>query len=96
MANAYAVSLPAMMELTREPAGLPLLLLLRSVVTETTVSPVRGKEFAHQALLVSGDVGPERWQAIVTLIRKRYRYDQFPLYEQTARGWRAVRQAAHG
>ena len=87
----YAINIPAMMGLTREPSGLPLLLLLRSIVTETVVSPIKGKEFAHQAFLVSEEVSEERWNAIVTLIRKKYSYNRFPLYRRTARGWKTVR-----
>jgi hypothetical protein len=79
------------MELTREPTGLPLLLLLRGIVTEQTVCPIPGKDISHQAVIVREDVSAERWQAIVKLIRTKYRYQQFPLYEKTARGWKTVR-----
>ena len=87
----YAVSLSAMLELTREPSGLPLLMLLRGIVTEQVIEPFPEKAFAHQGLLVRGDVEPEQWQAIVKLIRNKYRYDQFPIYEKGARGWKTVR-----
>jgi len=80
-----------MMELTRDPRGLALLLLLKSIVTETAVWPVRGKEWGHQAFLVADDVSAERWEAIVKIIRKKFRYDQFPLYERAGSGWKAVR-----
>ena len=87
----YAVSLSAMLELTRDPEGLPLLLLLRGVVTDKRVEPFPAKAFAHQGVLVREDVEPERWQAIVKLIRKKLRYDQFPIYERGKRGWKTVR-----
>ena len=89
--GSYAVSITAMMELTREPAGLPLLLLLKGIVTETVIWPVRDKEWAHQAFLVSDEVTAERWEAIVALIRGKFRYAQFPLYEKGARGWKTIR-----
>jgi hypothetical protein len=90
----YAVSLPAMLELTREPTGLPLLVLLQSIVTETVIFPIPGKDFAHQALLVRDDIPPQRWSAVVALIRKRYRYNQFPLYENPAgKRWKTIRSA---
>ena len=87
----YAVSLVAMMELTRDSTGLPLLMLLQQVVTERVVEPFPEKAFAHQGLLIREDVEPERCQAIVKLIRKRFRYDQFPIYEKGPRGWKTVR-----
>ena len=89
--GSYAVSLSAMMELTRDPTGLPLLMLLRGVVTEQVVEPFPEKAFAHQGLLVREDIEPERWQAIVKLIRRKFRYDQFPIYEKGKRGWKTVR-----
>ena len=87
----YAVHLAGMLELTRRPANLPLLLLLRGVVTETVVRP-RGEEtWGHDALLLRDDVTPERWGAIVKLIRGKFRYHEFPLYEKGQRGWRTIR-----
>ena len=87
----YAVSLVGMMELTRDPTGLPLLMLLNDVVTDKRVEPFPEKAFAHQGLIVREDVDPERWQAIVKLIRSKFRYDQFPIYEKGKRGWKTVR-----
>ena len=88
----YAVSLTAVMELAREPSGLPLLLLLRDVVTEQVVEPFPTKPFAHQGLLIRPDVPIERIEAIVKLIRQRYRYSQFPIYRKGIRGgWKTVR-----
>jgi len=86
-----AVSLTGMLELTRNPSGLPLLMLLRDIVTEETVEPFPERAFAHQGLLVREDITPERWQAIVKLIRKQLKYHQFPIYEKGTRGWKTVR-----
>jgi hypothetical protein len=88
----YAVNLIAMAELTRDIENLPLLLLLRNVVLVRgpTVKTLRG--IGHEALLVKDDVTAERWNALVLLIRKKFRYAEFPLYEKKLRGhWRAVR-----
>lgn len=90
--GSYAVSLSAMLELTRDPTGFPLLMLLRQVVTEQVVEPFPEKAFVHQGLLVREDIEPERWQAILKLIRTKYRYGQFPVYAKGARGgWKTVR-----
>ena len=86
----HAVNLTAMLELTRDPTGLPLLMLLRGIVTDQIVNPYPDK-FTTAALLVRDDTPLERWQAIVQLIRKRYPYNQFPLYKKGPRGWRAIR-----
>ena len=85
----YAVGLMAMAELTRTATGLPLLILLKGIVEETPIQTMRGMQ--HQALPVRDGVSRERWQAIVKLIRSRYRYPEFPLYEKTKGYWRAVR-----
>jgi hypothetical protein len=87
----YAVNLGAMMELTREPSGLALLLLLKSITVEQPFCPVPGKDYAHQALPVGDDVSEDRWNAIVAIIRKKYSYQRFPLYRRTKRGWATVR-----
>ena len=87
----YAVHLPSMLELTRQPAGLPLLMLLKDIVTEEVFCPVPGKDWSHQALLVSDDVSADRWAAIVKLIRKKYRYQEFPLYERKNGAWKTIR-----
>ena len=89
--TSFAVSLSAMLELTRQSSDLPLLMLLGQVVTEQIVEPFPEKAFAHQGLLIREDIEPERWQAIVHLIRTRFRYDQFPIYEKGPRGWKTVR-----
>jgi len=85
-----AVSLVAMMALTRDPTGLPLWLLLREIVSETVVVP-QPEKFGSAALLVREDVPPERWEAIVKLIRKTYRHYEFELFEKGARGWKKIR-----
>jgi hypothetical protein len=86
----FAVNLIAMAELTREPKHLPLLLLLRGVVSQKTVKTLKG--MGHEALLVKDDIAMEQWSAIVALIRKRFRYTEFPLYEKAPQGhWRALR-----
>ena len=87
----YAVNLGAMMGLTREPANLGLLTLLKNIVVEEPFCPVPGKDWAHQALPVRADISEDRWNAIVQLIRQKYRYHEFPLYRRTQRGWRTVR-----
>jgi len=87
----YAVNLGSMMELTRKPADLPLLLLLRGIVTDQAICTESGKDAIHTAVLVKDDVSAERWQAIVTLIRKKYRYNQFPLYEKADGRWKKLR-----
>lgn len=87
----YAVHLASMMELIREPCGLPLLALLQGIVTEDVFCPMPGKDWSHQALMVREDVGAERWQAIVKLIRRVYRYEQFPLYEKRNGRWKTIR-----
>jgi hypothetical protein len=87
----YAVNLYALAELTREPRHLAPLLLLRSVLTETVVRPFPEKP-NHDALLVADDVAPERWQAIVTIIRNVLPYHELPLYEKRRGGWKARRQ----
>lgn len=56
----YAVNLAAMLELTRRPADLPLLLVLREIVTEEIVNPIRGQEISTAAVLVRDDVAAER------------------------------------
>lgn len=86
-----AVSLVALSALTRDPTGLPLWLLLREIVTEEVVVPQPTK-FASAALLVREDVPPERWEAIVKLIRKKYRHYEFELFEKKGvRGWGKIR-----
>lgn len=78
-----------MAELEREPKNLPLLLVLREVVTEKVVLPI--KRFGHEALLVKPDVSAERWEAIVKVIRKKLPYYEFPLYEKRDGRWRTIR-----
>jgi hypothetical protein len=88
----YAVNLIAMMNLAQEgPAGLPLLALLRGIVTEDVVLPMGNGVLGHDALLVREDVSQERWEAIVKLIRTKLPRNEFPLYEKTDRGWRNIK-----
>ena len=68
----YAVNLVALVELTYMPQHLPLLWLLRDIVTETRIQPLPG--MSHEALLVADDVSAERWHAIVEIVRKRFSY----------------------
>ena len=85
----YAVNLIAMAELTRDIKNLPLLSLLRGIVTEIEIQTLPG--MGHASLLVDESVTDERWSAIVQLIRTHYRYPEFPLYEKTRGYWRACK-----
>lgn len=88
----YAVNLIALMNLSMQgPAGLPLLALLRGIVTEEVVLPMGDGVLGHDALLVSEDVSQERWEAIVKLIRMKLPRYEFPLYAQTKSGWKNVK-----
>jgi hypothetical protein len=78
----YAVNVVALLNASKEPPHLPVWLLLREIVTEQVVTPVSDVP-GHDALLVRGDVKADRWNAIVSLIRKRFRKAEFPLYEKT-------------
>lgn len=49
-------------------------------MTEEIVQPLPG--MGHEALLVRGDVAADRWQAICQIVRKKFSYPQFPLYEK--------------
>lgn len=85
----YAVNLISFGGLTRELKHLPLYLLLRGIVTETVIQADK-KRPTHDALLVSGDVDKERWEAICQLVRLKFRKAQFPLYLKTKNGWRII------
>ena len=85
----YAVNLMAIAELTRKPANLALWLVLRDFVTETEIQTLPGMQ--HASLLVRDEIGPERWQAMVAIIRSRFSYPAFPMYEKTQGYWRAER-----
>lgn len=84
-----AVNLVAFMNTARVPEYLPLWLVLREIVTEQVVQPVKGKP-GHDALFVRDDVSAERWQAIVEIIRRRLKKNQFLLYEKMKGRWRRV------
>jgi hypothetical protein len=87
----YAVNLVALMNLSMQgPTGLPLLVLLRGIVTETVIE-ARRDAMGTEALLVRDDIGHERWEAIVKLIRTKLPHYEFPLYEKTERGWRNIK-----
>ena len=88
----YAVNLIAMMNLVKQgPTSLPLLALLRGIVTEEVVLPMGQGVLGHDALLVREDISQERWEAIVKLIRMKLPHYEFPLYEKTERGWKNVK-----
>lgn len=88
----YAVNLIALMNLSMQGlTGLPLLILLREIVTEEVVLPMGNTVLGHDALLVRKDVSRERWEAIVKLIRTKLPHYEFPLYEKTQNGWKNVR-----
>ena len=88
-----AVNLVQLMSIARTPQHLPLFLLLRGVVTETTVSTL--DNMGHTALLVRDDVSEERWRAIVRVVRLKFPRWEFPLYEKVG-GWRYVRDVEMG
>ena len=79
-----------MAELTRDPTMLPLWLLLREIVSEEVVVP-RPERFGSAALLVREEVSLERWEAIVKLIRQRFRHYEFELFEKGPREWKNLR-----
>lgn len=83
----YAVNLIAFMNASKQPEYLPLWLVLREVVTEQIVQPVKNKP-GHDAVLV--DVDADRWQAIVQIIRVKLGKTQFPLYEKGRSRWKKV------
>ena len=88
----FAVNLIAMMNLSMQgPTGLPLLVLLRGIVTEEVIRPSGREVLGHDALLVRADVSQERWAAIVKLIRTKLPRYEFPLYEKGNGGWRNVK-----
>jgi hypothetical protein len=78
------------MSLTKEMRHLPLYILLRGIVTEQTISPLSG--MGHEALVVSDGVTAERWQAICAVVRMKFRYADFPLYEKRpGKGWKTIK-----
>lgn len=85
----FAVNLVSLLGLTREPKYLPLYLLLKGIVTETVIQPEKHRP-AHDALLVSSDITQERWEAIVKIVRLKFRYNELPLYQKEKSGWRKM------
>ena len=86
----YAVSLIGMMNLSKQPEHLPLYVLLRQIVTPTVIA--NDDRLGTEALVVRDDVGRERWDAIVQVVRMKFRPEQFPLYENSGSGWKRLRK----
>lgn len=82
----YAVNLVALMNLSKMPEHLPLYLLLKGIVTGEVVNSQLGI-LGTDALLVQKDVPRERWDAIVKVVRMKFRPAMFPLYENVGRRW---------
>jgi hypothetical protein len=68
----YAVNLVGLMNLKLMPQHWGVYWLLRDIVTDTVVQD-KGETMGHEALLVRDDVSTERWQAIVKIIRMKWR-----------------------
>jgi hypothetical protein len=90
----YAVNLVGLMCLSKMAEHLPLYLLLKGIVTEEVV--MDKNRLGTEALVVSGDVSAERWQAIVKVVRLKFGAAQFPLYENRGKGWRRLRGVPPG
>ena len=81
-----AINLVAWLNITRAPELLPLMLVLREVVTQEIVKPL-GK-MGHTALVL--DIGTdEQWCALLAIIRSKYRKAELPLYLYNG-GWKIV------
>ena len=88
----YAVGVIAMLELGRRVEHLPVKLLLQGILTAETVD-TRPKDIdGGLAFLVREDVPAERWQAIVEVVRIKFRKAELPLYEKKGSSWRYAKE----
>jgi len=85
-----AVNLIGFMNTSKMTEHLPLWLVLRPLLTDSTVQPVPARP-GHDAVLVRDDVSEEQWRAIVAIIRQRFDKANFPLWERGSRGgWKMI------
>jgi len=85
----YAINAVALLNASRMPEHLALWLVLREMVTEQTVQPVKNVP-GHDAVLVRDDVDADRWQAIVQIVRRRFKKNEFLLYAKENGRWKKV------
>ena len=88
----YAVGVIAMMELDRRVEHLPVKFLLQGILTAQTVETRPSHFDKGLAFLVREDVSAERWEAIVKVVRLKFRKAEVPLYEKNGSSWRYAKE----
>ena len=88
----YAVGVIAMLELGRRVEHLAVKLLLEGILTAETVDTRPSHFDKGLAFLVREDVSAERWQAIVKVVRLRFRKAELPLYVKSGGSWKYAKE----